>query len=347
MKNGGTASSGSVPAHWVRGFAGACATWKALLLYTLLNALLAAALVSPISSALHQSLDRTPYGERLLRAPAPNLATFFVHFGRARPDVFGDLSGWEALVTGDVVGGASRAGLFSSGLASSLVFFALLVVAFSSVLSGGFAGRFGADRDRGSLAAFGADAGRFAFSSLVLGFLSLSGTGLLYLGLYEAPGRLYDPAALSYEWEATLLMLARLLLFACFAAIFRAAVLSARAWIGLTRNGSPFLALSSGLGFVLGRPLQALSLSAWCVALLAIPRLAWWAFLPTWDGRDMGKRWAFLLAQQAFVFLLLALRLSELGAFSTWMKRQLGPARATPKRDSSPALQVPPSPAGA
>src|SRR5674476_281986 len=96
-----------------RGLVSALETWKAILLFLVLNAVLAAAFLHPLASALHTTLDKSPWAERLSAGDA-DLHTFFTAFTRTRPDVLGDLEKWDEVVTGE--GGERR----SSGKAAPL-----------------------------------------------------------------------------------------------------------------------------------------------------------------------------------------------------------------------------------
>ena len=54
-----------------RGLVSALETWKAILLFLFLNAVLAAAFLHPLASALRQTLDKSPWAERLGEATWP------------------------------------------------------------------------------------------------------------------------------------------------------------------------------------------------------------------------------------------------------------------------------------
>jgi len=158
-----------------RGAVSALVTWKALLLALGFNLLLAYAFAHPVNAALRQALDRSPWAARLA-APSAPLFEFYGEISRARPDVFGDLSAWDAIATGVDAGPGGRRSplsgfLSTTGVASSAAGFAVLAAALSALLAGGFAGRFGSEKERASLPAFGADAARFALPSLLLGAL--------------------------------------------------------------------------------------------------------------------------------------------------------------------------------
>lgn len=300
---------------YLRGFVAACATWKALLLVLGLNALLAFVATGPLASALAETLDRNPEASRLV---SEELATFFRHFTRARPDVLGETGRLEDLLSGQRVSGS----LFDlAGVSGTTVALALVSAAFASLLAGGFAGRFGAERDAASLSAFGADVGRFAFSSLSLGVVQLAGLVLLYKGLYIWPAGLYREDDLTYEWEAVALTLVRLAAFLLAAGLLRAVVVAARASIGRTRNGSPLTALVAGAGFVAGRPFRSLILQGAFLASAAVALLAARALAPAWDGRDAAGFGLSLLPQVLVVAFLALCRVGHLGATSAWMQR--------------------------
>jgi hypothetical protein len=315
-----------------RGLGSAFGAWKALLLALALNALLAAALVRPVGAALHDAADQGPVAGRLL---SEEKATFWDHFTRAHRDVFGDLSTLDDLATGEEV---KRSLLSLGGAAGALVWLSLVSALLAALLSGGFAGRFGADRDRASLAAFGADCGRFAFSSLLLGLLSLTGIVLSYRFLFSWPGRLYEASELRYEWEAVALLFARLLAFLLAAAFVRLVVLYARAEIGLTRNGNPFLALATAAGFVAGRPGRTLSLELLFGAVGLAPLLAWALWAPVWSGSDALALVLLVAAQELVVFWRIAARAAHLGAASAFLRRSRDVVeRPVPARVEVPA----------
>ncbi len=319
-----------------RGLGSAFGAWKALFLALALNALLASALVRPAGAALHAAADEGPVAARLL---SEEKATFWDHFTRAHHDVFGDLSTLDDLASGEEV---KKSLLSLSGAAGALVWLSLASALLAAVLAGGFAGRFGAERDRASLAAFGADCGRFAFSSLLLGLLSLVGIVLAYRFLFAWPGRLYEASELRYEWEAVALLLARLLAFLLAAALVRLVVLYARAEIGLTRNGNPFLALATAAGFLAARPGRTLSLQLLFGAAGLAPLIAWGLWAPVWNGSDTLALVLLAAAQQLVVLWRIAARAAHLGAASSFLRRSREPAeRPAPARAEAPAPAVP------
>jgi hypothetical protein len=309
-----------------RGLVSALETWKAILLFLVLNAVLAAAFVHPLASALRQTLDRSPWAERLGAGDA-DLHTFFTAFTRTRPDVLGDLEKWDEAVTGE--GGergptgkpAPLSGFFgTAGLSGSAVAYAGLAAILAALFAGGFAGRFGAERERTSLAAFGADAARFAVPSLLFGALSLAGVLAAYRWVYAAPGTLYEADVLRYEWEATGLLLLRLAAFLLVAAYLRLVVTYARAAMGQGAS-NPLAALMGGLGFVLGRPARTLAIEIIFGALGLLP-LAVWAFLgPVWNGGEAADLALVFAGQQLVVLLRILTRVGHLGTASAYLKR--------------------------
>ena len=335
-----------------RGLASALATWKALLLLLVLNAALAAAFTHPLSSALRQTLDKSPWAERLLSKDS-DLHTFFSAFTRARPDVLGDLSKWDEVVTGE--GGERRSpgrpaplsGFFrTTGISGSLVCFGALAALLAALFSGGFAGRFGAERERTSLAAFGADAAHLAIPSLLFGALSLAGILAAYRWIYAAPGTLYDPDELRYEWEAVGLLLLRLGAFLLAAGYLRLVVLYARAALGQGIT-NPFGALMSGFGFVLGRPVRTLALEILFAALGVLPLLVWLFVGPVWDGKEPADFAPVLAGQQLVVLLRILTRAGHLGAASAYLERSKEAGSSAPASTASaePASPEEPSPA--
>ena len=331
-----------------RGLASAFTAWKALLLFLGLNALLALALVHPVASALHQTLDGSPVGDSLLKdTKSPALLTAFDSFTRVRPDVFGDLSKWKEVVTGEREPVMARretpplSGFFrTQGVAGALIPLGLLSALAAALFSGGFAGRFGADTDRASLSAFGADLGRFAPASLFLGAASIVLIVAAYRFVFAGTGRLYAPENLRYEWEAIALMLLRLLAFLLVAGYVRLVVIYARASMGLSKSANMMLALARGAGFVAGRPMRTLALEIVFGVIGLLPLVLWGAFATTWDGRDAGRLAVFIALQQLLVLFRIATRVAHLGAASSFLRRVAEGARPAAVR-----VEVAPAPA--
>jgi hypothetical protein len=332
-----------------RGLFSALETWKALLLLLVLNAALAAAFTHPLTSALRQTLDKSVWAERLLAKDA-DLHTFFMAFARTRPDVLGDLSKWDEAVTGEgderrsPVRQPPLSGFFrTTGISGSAVGFGGLAALLAALFSGGFAGRFGAERERTSLAAFGTDAARLAVPSLLYGALSLAGLLAAYRWIYAVPGTLYEPDELRYEWEAVGLLLLRLGAFLVAAGYLRLVVLYARAALGQGTT-NPFAALMTGFGFVLGRPVRTLALEILFAALGVLPLLVWLFVGPVWDGKELADFALILAGQQLVVLLRILTRAGHLGAASTYLRRSKE-ARASATASAPPEAPPPTPPA--
>ncbi len=307
----------------VRGFLSALGTWKALVFTLALNAALAFAVARPVGVALHETLDRSPWADVLLKSAD---ATFFAHFTRQHPDVLGDVAKAEDLVTG--VSPSKRAGeatvaklLPKGGAMTSLLAFGMLNLTLAALLAGGFAGRFGASKERTSLSAFGADCGKYGLSSLLLSALTFGLIVAAWRWLYVGTGQLYDPDDFRYEWQAVLLMLLRFGLFLVVASFARALAAFARASMGLAGSANVFSALGQAIGTVLRRPAKALGLEVLCGAAALAPLVLWGLLGPTWDGKDTSRFLLILAGQQLVVFLRIAARAAHLGAASAWLDR--------------------------
>lgn len=331
-------TGGRLPAVAARGVALALTTWKALLVALLLNAALATVLVRPAATALHETLDRNPWADRM-RTSLDVL--FFTHFTRARPDVLGDVGRLEDLATGAVPPPSGKpvtlAGLLpKGGLAGSVIAFGVLYAALSALLAGGFAGRFGAPSDRSSLAAFGSDCGRFALPSLFLGLMGAGGILAAWRWIYVQTGLLYDPGSFRYEWQAVALQLLRLLAFLAAAGYLRLAVQYSRAAMGLSGSANPVSALGRGLGFVLRRPVGTMALEVLFGAAGLLPPVLWVLLGRAWDGSDPKEFWLLLALQQLVVFFRIAARTAHLGAASAWLAAASAGAAAAPTTPETP-----------
>ncbi|MFI5180557.1 MAG: hypothetical protein ACHQPI_04125 [Thermoanaerobaculia bacterium] len=316
-------SQGSVPTLMVRAFGSTVRMWKALLLALALNAALAFVLVRPAATALHETLDRNPWSERLTKGADP---LFFSHFTRVRPDVLGDVGKLEDILTGSTPSGTSarvswKSLLPKDGLAGSAVAFGLLSAALAALLAGGFAGRFGAGSDRSSLAAFGQDCGRFALPSLLLGVLSAGLLIAAWRTLYVGTGLLYDAGRFKYEWLAVTFQLLRLFAFLLVAGYLRVVVQFSRAAMGNSGSVNLAAAIGRGLGMAFAHPVGTLALEIFFGALGILPLALWVMYGWTWDGADLSDYATLLLLQQLVVVTRIAVRAAYLGTASAWLAR--------------------------
>ncbi len=315
---------------FARGWVSALGTWKALFVALLLNVVLALTLAQPVASALHATLDRSTFGERLLKG---EVDTFFDHFQRNHGAVIGSTGVWEAIASGGELRRKELRLAGAPGAAGAAVWAGLAMALLSALLAAGFAGRFGAESERGSLRLFGADVARFGLSSLFLGALSFAGIVAAYLYVYGASGKLYEASDLRYEWEAMGLTLLRLLAFLLVAGLLRLLVLYARASMGLRGSVNPFLALARSAGFLAGRPVRVLVLEVLFGAVGLLPLLAWLAWGPSWDGREPAGLALVLLGQQLVVLFRIAARTAHLGAATAFLRR----AAEAPAKSAAPA----------
>lgn len=328
----------SIPALVFRAFASTLTMWKALLLALALNAALAFVLVRPAANALHETLDRSPWGGRITKGADP---IFFAHFTRIRPDVLGDVGKLEDIVTGSTPSGtsarASLKGLLpKDGIAGATIAFGALSAALAALLAGGFAGRFGATSGRSSLATFGEDCGKFALPSLLLGLLSAGLVLAAWRWIWVETGLLYDAARFRYEWQAVALQLLRLLAFLLVAGLVRVVVQFSRAAMGVSGSTNVAAALGRGLGFAFAHPAGTLGLEILFGAVGILPLAIWAIYGRVWNGADLADYATTLLFQQLVVFARIAVRTAYLGTASAWLGRAFHTAPAAAPATSAP-----------
>ncbi len=316
----------ALPILWARGLVAAAATWKALLLALALNAALALVVTAPLASRLHDLLDVRPAADGLAKGWDLVLGA---HLLRSEPGLLGDPARLDALEQGTLpLAEVPRlsgplAGLFVAGL---------LHAALSALLAGGFVGRFAAERERGSLAAFLSDVARLGLPSLVIGLLGLAAILGAFLLFVELPREATLSPDLRWDWERTGLSLLRLFAFLGTTGAVRAVMAQSRAALGLAKTANPFLALASGMGFVLGRPVKALLLEMAFGVTALLPLSLWLVFAPSWSGGD-GRILALLISgQQAVILLRLLARTAHLGATTAWMRGAREAARPAPAK---------------
>lgn len=316
----------ALPFLWVRGLVAAATTWKALLLALALNAALAMVVTAPLSSRLHDLLDSRPAGQELARGWDVVLGA---HLLRSEPGLLGDRARLDALEQGTL---PLAEALRLSGPLAGLLAAGLLHAALSALLAGGFAGRFTAERDRGSLGAFLTDVVRLGLPSLLIGALGLTAILGAFLLFVEIPRVATLSPDLRWDWERTGLSLLRLFAFLLAAGAVRAVVAQSRAALGLAKTANPFLALASGIGFVLGRPVKALLLEASFGVTALLPLTLWLLFAPSWSGGDARLLALLVLGQQAVVLLRLFARTALLGAAAAWMRGAREASRPAPAK---------------
>ncbi len=316
----------ALPFLWVRGLVAAATTWKALLLALALNAALAMVVTAPLASRLHDLLDSRPAGQELAKGWDVVLGA---HLLRSEPGLLGDRARLDALEQGTLpLAEAPRL----SGPLAGLLAAGLLHAVLSALLAGGFAGRFAAERDRGSLGAFLTDVVRLGLPSFLIGALGLAAILGAFLLFVEIPREATLSPDLRWDWERTGLSLLRLFAFLVAAGAVRAVVAQSRAALGLAKTANPFLALASGLGFVLGRPVKALLLEASFGVTALLPLTLWLLFAPSWSGGDARLLALLVLGQQAVVLLRLFARTALLGAAAAWMRGAREASRPAPAK---------------
>jgi hypothetical protein len=304
----------------------AAATWKALLLALALNAALALVVTAPLASRLHDLLDDRPTADGLAKRWDIVLGA---HLLRSEPGLLGDRARLDVLEQGTLsLSEIPRL----SGPFAGLLAAGLLHAALSALLAGGFAGRFASERERGSFTAFLSDVVRLGLPSLLIGLLGLAAILGAFLLFVELPREATLSPDLRWDWERTGLSLLRLFAFLGAAGAVRAIVAQSRAALGLAKTANPFLALASGLGFVLGRPVQALLLEAAFGVTALLPLSLWLLFAPSWSGGDVGILALLVAGQQAVVLLRLLARTAHLGAATAWMRGAREAARPAPAK---------------
>ncbi|MBK8597372.1 MAG: hypothetical protein IPP07_22235 [Holophagales bacterium] len=316
----------ALPFLWARGLLAAATAWKALLLALALNAALALVVTAPLASRLHDLLDSRPAADGLAKGWDVVLGA---HLIRSEPGLLGDPARLGALERGTLpLADVPRlsgplAGLFAAGL---------LHAALSALLAGGFAGRFAAERERGNLAAFLADAARLGLPSLFIGLVGLAAILGAFFLFVELPRAATLSPDLRWDWERTGLSLLRLLAFLGTTGAIRAVVAQSRAALGLAKTANPFLALASGAGFVIGRPVKALLLEIAFGVTALLPLSLWLYFAPSWSGGDVRLLALLVAGQQAVVLLRIVARAAHLGAATAWMRGAREAARPAPAK---------------
>ena len=284
---------------------------QTVLVFLLLNLVLALVLAAPVAGLLSAELDHNLYGDEMATGPSWR---WFDTVGRRHPHAVGDLGPWSALFTGEGVRPADLARL--SGPAAAILLAGLLLFFVHAVLHTGYlaAGRWRSSEGRA--AGLLHRAALFAVPSLGLALAAAAAYVVVYAAAYVATGpplaRLAEVAQshslhLLFVWLRLGLTVALLLAVKLWFDLAKATLVetgswnlaraAARAARELARRGWAYALLY----LAIGAGTLALALLWLLVADPLVPR--------TWIGLAI----VFVL-HQLFLALRVTLRLAHLGA---------------------------------
>ena len=306
----------------------------------LIQLLLTAVLILPISNALHDLLDHSVAGSRMVANPDYGL---WETLQREHPDLLGNLPDLTAgLLTTEGVRFSQLADLRGIGAAAvSLGFLAVVLHAFA------LGGVFGTLREpKASLVTFGREGMRRFPAFLIFTLATVAAVGAAYRWIYVETGEaLRDRVqALDTEGRALAVTGVRLaaLLFA-LAAIKLLADSVRVTWVARP-DLPPISRFFAGIAAALGRPIRLFGVLLWYTIVTAFLYLAWLLADPSAGGEARFALVPLILTQQVFVFVRLLIKVGYYAGISEALTRVPSPEYSYVAPPPTPESAPPPEP---
>lgn len=308
----------------------------------LIQLLLSAVLILPMSNFLHDALDNSVAGSRMVANPESG---WWETVQRDHPDLFGNFGELTAgLLTPEGVKSSQLAGLRGIGAtAVSLGFLAVVLHAFA------LGGVFGTLREpKASLVTFGREGMRRFPAFLVFTLASLAAAGAAYRWIYLETGEALRERVTNLDSEGKALAVTALRVLALLAALAAIKLVadSVRAvWVARP-DLPPISRFFAGIASALGRPARLAGVLVFYAVLTAALYLVWLWLDPSAGGEARFALVPLILTQQVFVFLRLFVKVGYYAGVSEALTRapspeySYAPAPASPPRDSAIAAET-------
>jgi hypothetical protein len=308
----------------------------------LIQLLLAAVLILPISNSVHDLLDNSSAGSRMVAKPESG---WWETVQREHPDLFGNFGELTAgLLTPEGVKSSQLPGLRGIGAtAVSLGFLAVVLHAFA------LGGVFGTLREpKASLVTFGREGMRRFPAFLLFTLATLAAAGAAYRWVYLETGEaLRDSVAnLDSEGKALAVTALRLLALLLALAAIKLVADSVRAvWVARP-DLPPISRFFAGIASAIGRPARLFGVLVAYGVVTAALYLLWLWLDPSAGGEARFALVPLILAQQLFVFVRLFVKVGYYAAVSEALTRvpspeySYAPAPAPAPRESVPLAEA-------
>jgi hypothetical protein len=264
----------------------------------LIQLLLAATLILPVSNSLHDNLDRSPFADRMVGVPDYG---WWETFRRTHPDLLGTFGkAAEELLSPKGIEPESIKGLRGIGAAAfSLALLAIVLHAFA------LGGVFGALREpQSSLVTFGREGMRRLPAFLAFTLAAFAGAAACYRWIYVETGRALEDRVEELATEGQALAVTALRLAALLVALAAIKLLadSVRAiWVARP-DLPPVSRFLMGIGGALARPRRLFGVLLGYVLLSAGLYVLWIVLDPPAGGEARFALVPLILTQQVFVF---------------------------------------------
>lgn len=287
----------------------------------LIQLLLAAALILPVSNSLHANLDHSPLSDRMIGVPDYG---WWETFRRTHPDILGTFGeAAEQLLSTEGIATASIDGL--RGIGATAFSLALLAIFLHAFALGGVLGTL--REPSSSLVTFGREGMRRLPAFLAFTLAAFVGAAASYRWIYVESGRalrgrVEDLATEGQALAVTALRLAALLV--ALAAI-KLLVDSVRAiWVARP-DLPPVSRFLMGIGGALARPRRLLGVLFWYALSTAGLYAIWIVLDPPAGGEARFALVPLILAQQVFVFVRSLIKVGYYAGISEALTRTPSP----------------------
>lgn len=299
----------------------------------LLQLMMAAVLILPISNSLHALLDHSPAADKMVAIPDYG---WWETLRRTHPDLLGNFPELATgLLSSDGVKWSELPNLRGIGaVAFSLALLAAVLHAF------GLGGMLGAIREpRSSLVIFGREGMRRMPAFLVFTFAAFGAAFAAYEWIYQKSGEALKQRVQELPTEPMALAVTgiRLLVLLLALSIIKLLADSVRVvWVARP-DLPPVSRFLFGIGGALARPLRLFGILGIYAALTAALYVIWLVLDPSAGGEARFALVPLILAQQVFVFVRLLIKIGYYAGVSEALTRTPQPEYAYAAAASVPA----------
>jgi hypothetical protein len=287
----------------------------------LIQLLLTAVLILPISNSLHDLLDHSVAGSRMVANPDFGL---WETLQREHPDLLGNLADLSAgLLTAEGVTSSQLSDLRGIGAAAiSLAFLAVVLHAFA------LGGVFGTLREpKASLVTFGREGMRRFPAFLLFTLATLAAAGAAYRWIYLETGEALKWRMRELDTEGKALAVTGLRVLALLLALAAIKLLadSVRATWVARPDLPPVSRFLAGVAAALSRPARLFGVLVWYVLSTALLYFVWLWLDPSAGGEARFALVPLILTQQVFVFVRLLVKVGYYAGVSEALTRAPSP----------------------
>jgi hypothetical protein len=303
----------------------------------LIQLLLASVLILPISNALHDELDHSVAGSRMVANPDWG---WWETIQRQHPDLLGkfpDLA--SGLLTAEGVKSSQLGEL--RGIGATAVALAMLAVALHAFALGGI---FGTLREpQASLVSFGREGMRRFPAFLAFTFAALAASLAAYRWVYLETGSALKNRVQELDTEGRALTITGLRVLALLLVLGAIKLIadSVRATWVARPDLPPISRFFTGVGGSLSRPLRLFGVLLWYVILTALLYVVWLIADPSAGGEARLALVPLILIQQIFVFLRLLVKVGYYAGVSEALSRDPSPEYSYVPASTAPTSEPP------